>query len=96
MIYVKYLNLNELNLKEDIDQVRVLAILHDKPILFIDPMNKAKHILANVLKDLQIRKYDHSDNDFDERPILFEKFNYKQDPTPASYLKKQRSFLHTT
>jgi hypothetical protein len=52
MIYVKYLNFNEFNLKEDINQVRALAILHDKPILFIDPMNKAKQILAHVLKDL--------------------------------------------
>ena len=85
MIYVKYLNFNEFNLKEDINQVRALAILHDKPILFIDPMNKAKQILAHVLKDLQIRKYDHFDNDFDERPNLFEKFNYKQDPNPALY-----------
>jgi hypothetical protein len=42
MIFLKCLNLNELNLKEDIDHVRALALLHDNPILLIDPMNIAK------------------------------------------------------
>jgi hypothetical protein len=37
MISLKNLNFTELNIKEDIDQVRALALLHDKPILFIDP-----------------------------------------------------------
>ena len=42
MIFLKCLNLNELNLKEDIDHVRALALIHDNPILLIDPINKAK------------------------------------------------------
>ena len=39
---------SEINLKEDIDKVRALAMFIDKPILFIDPMDKAKQILVPV------------------------------------------------
>jgi len=58
MDFLKNLNFSEINLKNDIDLVRAFALLIDKPILFIDPIGKAKQILLPVFKDLQIRKYD--------------------------------------
>jgi hypothetical protein len=54
MIFLKNLNFTELNIKEDIDQVRALALLHDKPILFLDPLDKAKNILSPIYKDLKV------------------------------------------
>jgi len=52
MDFLKSLNFSEFNLKDDIDQVRALTLLIDKPLLFIDPMRKAKKILEPVSKDL--------------------------------------------
>ena len=52
MDFLKNLNFSEINLKDDIDQVRALTLLIDKPLLFIDQMRKAKQILVSASKDL--------------------------------------------
>jgi hypothetical protein len=93
MVYIRKLNFKEFNLKDDVDQVRALAFLQDKPILFIDPLDKAKQILASIFKELKVKKYDSQNIDFDDKPVLFEKFNYKQDPNP-NFLKR-KSFSNT-
>ena len=46
MLILKYSDFQEFNIKEDADLVRVLSILHDEALLFIDPMNKALEILS--------------------------------------------------
>lgn len=48
MEFLKNRNYSEINLKEDIEKVRALAVFIDKPILFIDPMDNAKQILVPV------------------------------------------------
>ena len=52
MDILKNISYSEINLKDDLDQVRALIFLIDKPLLFIDPISKAKHILVRVFKDL--------------------------------------------
>ncbi len=57
MVFLKNINFSEINLKDDIDKVRVFAFLIDKPIIFIDPNKKSKQILLPVFKHLQVRNY---------------------------------------
>ena len=88
MDFLKNLNFSEINLKDDVDQVRALALLIDKPLLFIDPISKAKQILLRIFKDLQVVRYDQKDKILNDRPILFENFNYKKDLNPIFQDKK--------
>ncbi len=46
MLKLKYFDFQEFNIKHDADLVRVLSILNDEALLFIDPMNKALEILS--------------------------------------------------
>ncbi len=52
MDFLKNLNFSKINLKDDIDQLRAMTLLIDKPLLFIDSMSKAKKILEHASKDL--------------------------------------------
>jgi hypothetical protein len=52
MVSLKNLNFSDFNIKDDIDQVKALGLLLDKPLLFIDPMSKTKQILTSLFKEL--------------------------------------------
>ena len=56
MLKLKYFDFQEFNIKDDADLVRVLSILNDEALLFIDPMNKALEILSLVYPSIKLRK----------------------------------------